>query len=280
MQRSVWPFIVATLLATPAAAQVRTTPAPATPAPVPRGFVNINGGYQVSSNDFGDTSTFRLNAEDGRLDTDYTVQSGPTIDVAGGATVWRQTPPPGSGAGAAGWQIAAGVGVTRFSRSTPLAIDASVPHPFFFNRQRSVAGEIGGLERSELAVHVQGRAVVPMRGPVQVMIFGGPSFFRVDQDLVSEVSYADEYPYDTAGLGQTVSTRARERIDDRIQRRCRRGVLRLAAARCGRHDSGRRCDGAPPGSRRRHRGREGRGAPGRRRTARALLRSGWSRRSG
>jgi hypothetical protein len=210
MQRSVWPFIVATLLATPAAAQVRTTPAPATPAPVPRGFVNINGGYQVSSNDFGDTSTFRLNAEDGRLDTDYTVQSGPTIDVAGGATVWRQTPPPGSGAGAAGWQIAAGVGVTRFSRSTPLAIDASVPHPFFFNRQRSVAGEIGGLERSELAVHVQGRAVVPMRGPVQVMIFGGPSFFRVDQDLVSEVSYAEEYPYDTAGLGQTVSTRASE----------------------------------------------------------------------
>jgi hypothetical protein len=165
-------------------------------APPFRGYVTINGGYQATSNDFGDSTTFRANAEDGRLETDYAVQAGPAFDIAGGATVWRQ--------------LAIGVGVTRFSRSTPLTINASVPHPFFFNQPRSVTGEVGGLKREELAVHLQARGLIPTRGRLQAMVFGGPSFFRVKQGVISQVVYAETYPYDVASVGQALTTDASE----------------------------------------------------------------------
>ena len=70
--------------------------------------MSVNGGLQVASNDFNDSATFRENAEEGTLTSDYTVEGGPALNIAGGVTVWRQ--------------IAVGVGVTRFSRSTPVVV--------------------------------------------------------------------------------------------------------------------------------------------------------------
>ena len=32
----------------------------------------------------------------------------------------------------------------------------------------------------------------------QVTVFGGPSYIRVQQDLVTDVRYSESYPYDTA----------------------------------------------------------------------------------
>ena len=70
-----------------------------------RGFIVVNGGYQLTTNDFDDCATFSANAEDGHFTTDYGVKGGPVFDVAGGAVLWRR--------------LGLGVGVTRFSRSTP-----------------------------------------------------------------------------------------------------------------------------------------------------------------
>lgn len=105
--------------------------------PVSRGFVVINGGYQLTTSDFGDGATKRENAEDGRFDTTYEVKSGAAFDIAGGGVLWRQ--------------LGVGVGVSRFSVSTPSALSATIPHPFFFNRPRSVSGDVAGLKREELA---------------------------------------------------------------------------------------------------------------------------------
>jgi hypothetical protein len=187
------PIVAGLLLACPATALAQ---APAPAAPPFRGYVTVNGAYQATSNDFDESTTFRANAEDGRLSTDYSVNSGPAFDLAAGATVWRQ--------------LAVGVGITRFSRSTPLTIEASVPHPFFFDQPRSVTGEVGGLTREELAVHVQARGMIPTRGPLQVMVFGGPSFFRVEQGVLMQVVYAEAYPFDAASVGQALTTEASE----------------------------------------------------------------------
>jgi hypothetical protein len=151
-----------------------------------RGFLLVNGGYQISSHDFEQVSTLRANVEDGSFTTDYDVKSGPSFDVAGGANVWRR--------------LAVGVGVTRFSRSTPSTLTGSVPHPFFFDRLRSVSGDIAGLEREELAIHVDAIATVPIGARLQVMAFGGPSFFRVKQDMVSTFTWAETYPFDDASF--------------------------------------------------------------------------------
>lgn len=160
-----------------------------------RGFIVVNGGYQISSNDFADTSTFPSNAEDGRFTTDYQVKGGPAFDVAGGARVWRQ--------------LAVGVGVTRFSRSTPSTLNGAVPHPFSFDRLRPVAGDVTGLKREELAVHVQARAIAPTGSRLVVMVFGGPSFFQVKQGMVARFTWAESYPFDEASFASATSADAK-----------------------------------------------------------------------
>jgi hypothetical protein len=174
-------------------AQTRPVPRPA-PRPQPaiaqRGFLSVGGLFQVGANDFVDSATIRENVENGRLETSYEVGTGPALDVSGGARVWRN--------------LAMGVGVTRFSKSTVTSVDAQVPHPFFFNQPRTVTGDYSG-NRSELAVHVQVRGMFPVNNRVVVSVFGGPSFFQVKQTIVSDFDYTESYPFDTATFSRAVA---------------------------------------------------------------------------
>lgn len=192
-------LLVLVTASTAAAQATRPAPRPAAP-PRPvlneRIFISVNGVYQVASNDFDDRATFRENAEDGHLSTDYSVEAGPAFDVSGWGILWRN--------------LGVGVGVSRFSRSTPTAIDADVPHPFFFNRPRTIAQDVGGLTREELAVHVQARGTFPIRNRILLTVFGGPSFFQVTQDVVDDVEYADDYPYDAITFNRAVTRSADE----------------------------------------------------------------------
>src|SRR5262249_1711439 len=64
-----------------------------------------------------------------------------------------------------------------------------------------------GLERNELATHIQAVYVVP-RGKLDVAIAGGPSWFNVKQDLVTDVIYTETYPYDVATFTSATTNRA------------------------------------------------------------------------
>jgi hypothetical protein len=158
--------------------------------------VSVNGAFQTGGDNFGETVTFRENAEDGRFTTDYEVKSGPALNVSVGVGLWRN--------------IGVGVGVTRYSKNTPTAFSASVPHPFFFNRPRDVEGEVGGTKREELAVHVQARATFVPNRRIQAVVFGGPSFFTVKQDIVNDFEITETYPYDTATFSRGITTKVDE----------------------------------------------------------------------
>ena len=154
-----------------------------------RVFISVNGLYQFTSNDFDDSAPLRVNAENGRLETDYDVGGGLAFDVSGGVVLWRN--------------LAVGVGLTRVSTSTLTTIDAQVPHPFFFNQPRSVTGEFEG-DRSELAVHIQAKWIAPVSNKLFVTVFGGPSFFQVEQSIVDSVEYTESYPFDTATFSRAI----------------------------------------------------------------------------
>jgi hypothetical protein len=153
-------------------------------------FISVNGLFQVTGNDFDDTATIRVNAENGRLETDYDVGGGLAFDVSGGVLVWRS--------------LAVGAGLTRFSTSTLTTIDAQVPHPFFFSQPRSVSGEFEG-DRSELAVHIQAKWIAPLSTRLLVTVFGGPSFFQVEQTIVTDFDYSESYPFDTATFSRAIT---------------------------------------------------------------------------
>jgi hypothetical protein len=188
-------------IAASAAAQARPTqPRPTPPRPgQPRAtqppsdkfYVSIDGMFQTGFEDFSESVTFTENAESGSFSTDYDVKSGPAFNISAGALVWRN--------------VAIGAGVSRYSKATPIQLTAQVPHPFFFNRPREVSGEVGGLKREELAVHVQARVMLTPSPRMQAMIFGGPSFFNVKQGIVNDFEVTEAYPYDTATLSRGLS---------------------------------------------------------------------------
>ncbi len=91
--RTLYILIVAIVAACPAVAQ----PRPVEPA---KGFISIDGGIQATSNDFAASTTFQQNVEEGRLDSDYTVEGGPALNISGLGRVWRK--------------LGVGVAVTRF----------------------------------------------------------------------------------------------------------------------------------------------------------------------
>src|SRR5262249_27807674 len=76
-------------------------------------------------------------------------------------------------------------------------VSAQVPHPFLFNRPRAVTGTAAGLDRTELAVHVLASWTRPLARRWQLTVSGGPSWIAVDQDVISDVTVTQTYPYDT-----------------------------------------------------------------------------------
>jgi hypothetical protein len=151
-----------------------------------RAYIAINGAYQTTSREFRDSLGFTEYVEEGTIESDYSTEAGPQIDVAGGVRLWRN--------------LAFGVGVTRFIKSAAASVHARIPHPFFFSRYRDVSGVASGIEREEIGVHVQAVWLVPVTQRFQIALFGGPSIFSVKQGLVSEVDWSESYPYDTASF--------------------------------------------------------------------------------
>jgi hypothetical protein len=185
-------FIVTTALLCSAAA-----PAFAQSPSLPfRMFVAFDGGYQATSSEFQGGGTFAANAEQARFDTDYEVTRGPVLDVTAGAFVTRR--------------LAVAVSASRFVQSTPATLSGSVPHPFFFDRARSLAAELRQLQREELGIHLQARGILASSRRTEVGVFGGPSVFRVRQDVVTGFGYGETYPYDdvTFRSAETTSTSA------------------------------------------------------------------------
>lgn len=149
-----------------------------------RGFISINGGYQATTTDFDDSFTFTRDQETGTTRVGYPIDAGATFDVGGGVRLWRG--------------LGFGLAVSRFSRDGIAPATSSVPHPLFLQQPREVAGDGQGIRREETGVHVQAQYSLPLSGSLQVTLMGGPSILQVNQAMVIDVNYSEEYPYDTA----------------------------------------------------------------------------------
>jgi len=158
-----------------------------------RGYVDVSGWYQAASTSFSDVARPITFGEPAAINTTYTVRSAAGFEAAAGVRIWRN--------------LAAGAGVSFFSRSASGSIAAQIPHPFYFNRARPVAGDTSDLTHHETAVHVRLTWLAPLTGRWQLALSGGPSWFMLDQDLVTAVSVTQTYPFDTADFAGVTSAR-------------------------------------------------------------------------
>lgn len=101
----------------------------------------------------------------------------PLLDLGGGIMVSRR--------------VGIGLGYSREVSEGVVTLEASVPHPAFFNAPANDTGATDRpLSRRESALHLS-VVVVPLRtSRNEFRILGGPSYFTYEADMVRDVLYA------------------------------------------------------------------------------------------
>ena len=175
-----------------------TTPPARGPASIAeRAIVSINASYLTASRTFNDSRTFDLYTEQGSFTTDYQVEARVGVDAGGFVRVWRN--------------LAAGVAFTTHKDDRDLAIEGRLPHPLLFNHPRAIEGTAPGPAKRRPCTC---RSPTSCRSEtkLQVVVFGGPSFFTVKQSVVTGITFDEDYPFDEATFsGADVEPRKRTR---------------------------------------------------------------------
>lgn len=162
---------------------------------VDRAVVSANWVWQSASDSFSEQTTFDIYLEQARYTSSYEVQSNSSFDIGGSVPLWNG--------------LGVGVAVSRFSDARDITIEGSLPHPFFFQRNRAISGTVGG-EREELGVHVDAVYFVPLGRRMQLLVFGGPTFFSARQSVVTDIDYTEQFPYDVATFSNAAVAVAKE----------------------------------------------------------------------
>lgn len=176
-------------------AQTRTSPPPPQPPRpfVERGFLTFGVGAQAASGELSDRAEFEANVETGSFDAEYADPTGLVLDATIGFRVRRQ--------------LGIAAGAFRATRAGTASVSADIPHPFFDDRHRTVRGDSADMRRTETAAHVQVYYELRPRGAWRIRLFAGPSYFHVEQELVTGVHAAETFPFDTAEFGSVTTSR-------------------------------------------------------------------------
>jgi hypothetical protein len=145
---------------------------------IDRGYANVNVAFDSGSGSLDDSVTFRIYNDNGTKVVEADQDSGALFDFSFGARVWRNA--------------SVGLGFHRGSTSGEAGVTAVVPSPISFTLPaRNAILAVTDLNRTERAIHLQFGYMLPINDKVDVHVLGGPSFFRLSQDVVSDVTIAE-----------------------------------------------------------------------------------------
>ena len=125
-----------------------------------------------------DTRTSSIYEETATVTSSSTFSSGSLFDVGVGVRIIRN--------------LTVGVAYHQEQNDTEGQLTGSIPSPVFFNRPRTLNETVTGLDRKEQATHLQIGWVIPIGQKVDVLLSGGPSFFRLTQEVVSDVRIGEQ----------------------------------------------------------------------------------------
>jgi len=141
-----------------------------------RGYVNIGFGVESGSSSITDTRNLVIYEEAATITSNTTWTSGSLVDAGFGVRVWRN--------------LTVGIAYHQEENDTDSEVTGSIPSPIIFNRPRELNQEVV-LERKEKAAHLVIGWAVPLGAKIDVLLFGGPSFFRLEQDAVADVEIGE-----------------------------------------------------------------------------------------
>lgn len=163
----------------------------AQPAQPPTLFVGATIGVQSHSHTFSTADSFALYDETASLASDQAVTGGTLFNISGGYRVWQN--------------LAVAVAYSWTTDVETAEVTGSIPHPLFFDNPSALAITVEDLERKESAVHIQAMYFLPrfafLPERLLLAVVAGPSFFKVEQQLVTALEVAFGTQNGTAVVG-------------------------------------------------------------------------------
>lgn len=172
----------------PSVRLVTTTPPKIRSTKPGTSFFNIDGMRSRNSDDLTESLTLftpKLD-ENTSFSTNYGNPTAWSLDFMGGGPVWHM--------------LGLGFAVGYHKRNQTAAVTALIPHPYFYDTFRPASFTTEPLQSREAAFHFPAIFMPPAFGPIKVLVFGGPSVFRLSQTQVTDIIVNEVYPYDTVTI--------------------------------------------------------------------------------
>jgi hypothetical protein len=163
--------VAAALVLSAASASAQTAPA------FERGWIDVNFGVAMAAEDaFSMAATGEIFAEPATFTADYALPRGASFDFGGGFMI---TP-----------IVGVGVSFSGTAHEDTALLGARIPHPVFANLYASDDAPTDAvLQRVEGGVNLQAMIVAVQSDRFRFRVFGGPTFFRVRQDAITDIRY-------------------------------------------------------------------------------------------
>ena len=161
---------------------------------IDRGYFNLNVGFETTSGTLSDAAEFTLYEEAGNKRVDQNVDSGALFDFSVGTRVWEN--------------VSVGLAYHRGANSSEASATASVPSPVLFNAHRAAAVAATDLERRVRAFHIQVGYMMVLSDDLSVHVTAGPSFYRLAQEVIGDLAFAEAAPYTTVSASPVIEERS------------------------------------------------------------------------
>ena len=144
-----------------------------------RVYMNVGFGVESGDTTLADSRPLTIYEETGTVSASSTYTSGSLFDIGIGFRLWKN--------------FSVGAAYHQEQNTADFAITGTAPHPIFFNQPRSFTATAAGDQfRQEKAVHMQIGYMIPIGTKLDVLLFGGPSWFRLEQPVVSNVTISEQ----------------------------------------------------------------------------------------
>jgi hypothetical protein len=134
-------------------------------------FINVSGGAQTQSRTIDNSGSLSVFLQTASWTTSESVPNGGLFDVSVGYKIWRD--------------FGVALGYSHFSRTGTVVGSASIPSPVSFSRPPTqLPISEAAAARSDRNVYLVAMWFFPIKEKIDVALAIGPSFTRVQQDLV------------------------------------------------------------------------------------------------
>ncbi|MEO5821485.1 MAG: hypothetical protein ABIT71_13350 [Vicinamibacteraceae bacterium] len=146
-----------------------------------RVWIDVSAASAMAAEDsFAMTVSVARSSEQAEFGALYHVPRSVSLEAGGG---FMLTP-----------KIGIGLSVGGSAHEERADLAASLPHPYFLNAFASAAGQTDiPMQRIERHVSLQAMLIALQTRRVRVRAFGGPSYFRIQQDSVTDITYHQFY---------------------------------------------------------------------------------------